>query len=1393
MVGEFEYDPVGVFYRTSERIKLFVFVGEVPTTVAKELTKLENGKIPLSARNPTLEKHYGRSWKNRLMLGKTVKGGNGFDDDYEMDEDEDDIDETELEHILEDFDLVDDCGSDDEDDLITGGDEIEEEEETMEDDFADILTLDVDEPAFVETREVEKKEKLHGKEDFAFVFEPIYPVDNIMDVKKKIHAFLGIPVFRQHLYYLYNGRKYQPYSISFGGAQFRVDIDDVLFPKEEDKNTIENIPINMQAYEMKDMLQITALDTFSLISTNAKKFGVNQYYVCDLYDIASIDKIRKIAIGQHQLEIFYYGFVALFFPIITKPIFDQIIANERELSTLFPDLHEPLRSLRERLDLESQILQQAYAGKLSTKNIRSSVTTTTVSVLNSFKIRESLIDLRNVFDKMKLNETIPMCHARFRRNNKEINLRKVFTIKPVGKKNPVVAFDSIQFTVRFDPESQELMYFTLFRNGNYFIKTFWREDRMMSFDGILDIVMEYINPIIKQINKMPGAKYRSVDIPLVEPDVAAFTESSLLIQYVYDFSEARFRVFKEILSEFVKARILSPKEGLDFFLQKGMYNYDPSRLEKSISVQNYYDYFSSGTVRAKWDTLFEKTRSLRFINLSSRMDITVSGIRDMEELKNFDLFLTGLITMHQENTKRMKSDTSEAIQLKSTKRLKNLKFVDPKLYDAKRSGSKIVYSKICQKPYQPLILSDKEYSSLPSKRKKNAVKFKNFTTGKKVWYSCPNAKYPHLKFLVGQHPSGYCIPCCKKTKMDERANPERKKIYDICLRDHEYHEGKKRVTKSHYIASYGKIIEADRISRLPENTLEPLFFDIYSPDPDMSGIDSECTQGDGYYLIGVEQNTPLGKVGMFYVLASAFSMSPVEFLDECVRRLEAGSAALFRMILNGKILENFSTPQDLIKTLAGIDGCSKVENAVETDYNEIFMSIAYYYFETTVMHFEDVGKESIMLHLPENISSVEEMFPVGFKTLPVLELSGNFYPIYLVNSEVWKQTRMVDKKLFRHDSGLSSTVRAVIRNFLGNKVRGMSLPSVKIVAKKAKLEITTHFINQSNLCYGVLLNGIYFPVKESNFEVKDAITRTPISSKFIGSAKSLHKIVGKINSVAETGDEIVPEKWLMMEKMAVGFLFGGLQFYFEPIDLRTLEKFWKTGVEPETILHHPTKINKLIASKETKLGFLPEIKKQRTQGLYEANLYHLFLLHFSSHFSKKKNEKLRKNILDKLKKEKPGVAWKFIEEKIASLDDKAKLKKIIGAYLLDHRKFSVLTADICKTSFAFDMVELEKLKKLKRKELRKELRKIADKFTTDLRKINGEFPNAISACGKDVYCNNGKLMVDKTKIKEIVSIIASEMKNSNTKDWLFDQLYIARNIEFLRFEKRKNEIISVSI
>ena len=88
--------------------------------------------------------------------------------------------------------------------------------------------------------------------------------------------------------------------------------------------------------------------------------------------------------------------------------------------------------------------------------------------------------------------------------------------------------------------------------------------------------------------------------------------------------------------------------------------------------------------------------------------------------------------------------TKEDIERKHKKPLSNLKEQDPHLYNFKKIyNADIVYSKLCQKPYQPILLTQNQYNILPSGDKKKITKYWNFTTSTDAYYQCPNPEFPN--------------------------------------------------------------------------------------------------------------------------------------------------------------------------------------------------------------------------------------------------------------------------------------------------------------------------------------------------------------------------------------------------------------------------------------------------------------------------------------------------------------------------------------------------------------------------------------------------------------------------------------------------------------------------
>lgn len=74
------------------------------------------------------------------------------------------------------------------------------------------------------------------------------------------------------------------------------------------------------------------------------------------------------------------------------------------------------------------------------------------------------------------------------------------------------------------------------------------------------------------------------------------------------------------------------------------------------------------------------------------------------------------------------------------------------------------------------MVTEEEARGLASKKKGGLVKFWNFTEGRPAFYHCPSKRFPHLSFRVGEHPLGYCLPCCKKTRAQA--------ISRLCLQKH---------------------------------------------------------------------------------------------------------------------------------------------------------------------------------------------------------------------------------------------------------------------------------------------------------------------------------------------------------------------------------------------------------------------------------------------------------------------------------------------------------------------------------------------------------------------------------------------------------------------------------
>ena len=193
----------------------------------------------------------------------------------------------------------------------------------------------------------------------------------------------------------------------------------------------------------------------------------------------------------------------------------------------------------------------------------------------------------------------------------------------------------------------------------------------------------------------------------------------------------------------------------------------------------------------------------------------------------------------------------------SQNRLKYLKEKDPALFKFKRFGSDIVYSRICQKAYQPEVYTEGEFEDLPMATRDVAVKYWNFTTKTPAYYVCPNPKFPSLSFIHDKHPKKFCLPCCKKSPNYEfkivrkksgpgKTNLSKKDtIYKSCLLNHEY-TGDTDTSNNRYIMKYGKPLDIGRISSVP--SLLDKYFRYNVSDLPQTGRGGYITNDYGFGL-----------------------------------------------------------------------------------------------------------------------------------------------------------------------------------------------------------------------------------------------------------------------------------------------------------------------------------------------------------------------------------------------------------------------------------------------------------------------------------------------------------------------------------------------------------------
>lgn len=1401
----------------------YIIIGDVPSNVKREIKKHPKSSIMLKG-------IYGSKW--RVKLG---------------------------------FDLIKQGGEDEEV-------EFKKEELGKDEDKDQFDVFDFD------TLKISKIQADLGEVNWIFDVS-IFPEDKISEFKQKLYMITHIPVYRQHLWHEIGNVTPLAYLLYKRDIKVNIDINTILTPSNV--KIIEGIPIDMDMYENKSDIKIIAYDEFRILKDLHEALPSMEYYLVDLDNFigpvkGKLEKMISPDKGKFELtlEMIYYSFVMKYFPLMTVPVFIEYIQREHSIGDYFPELAPSLDYLQKTLGRQDKIirskneitsyLKNHHRGKdhktqtiySIQRNIKSSITIITINVIHNI-IKKELIYLRNLFDQFDVDQLTNFVQTLLYHKGKRILLKKtcVNSVEQIER----IQENTMLFRIFLNIETKDYMDLMLFSNGNYKVKTTWRSEDHYNFKDIFELSSQIINPIIDKINSYGAKVLRHGKIPLMTWDNVTFTDISVSIFYKCETLEQDFDILKAIFKELEEAKIVEQRSiernSMAYYFLKGMYKFDPTRIEKIIGLNNYYVHYSDPIVKTKWDSIFIKCRILKIIKRFSGIKLEINGIKKPE----YDIFLDYVLYILYQFTSKKKKITIKKHILRPIKKLASLKEQDPVLYDFKKKyGSDIIYSKICQKPFQPLLLTQSSYNRLSTKEKSNVLKWKNLTTLEDAYYYCPNPIFPYVRFKIGKHPKGYGIPCCQKTDVPKDPNDVSRIIHDKIMKDYIYLEERKAKVSSRYIMTYGKDIEVDRLSKLPEDTLGPLFYEETITDSD------DCPRAIEYYLMGVPQHSlNINTVGYVFCLANALDKSLDELIIQTIEEISK-YPQIFPILLQGRIIRYFMHLDDFIDELKTLFLGSEltITNQDLPRYepnlwNILFIDIAKYYFMINTIIFEDFGDEHLLtLVIPPYINYPDDFIIDGYNNIIVIKKRKkylqiltfdqmHYYPIYIINKEIYFKTQVVDQKLHANDSRIIDNIYQIVTSGIGQYDRPNCIDLNTIVKfvefsqtvkmRRSRYAIELLYINKQNLCYNIKLssnNLIYIPIKPSFYKLKGyPLSFEPyLRNKFPTQFPSLMLFVKDYNRwVTEYNQHnnslaIVPypsidiQHWIELRSpknlkpgKIIGFHSNDLSYYFSPINKNKALRHQKTTSLP--LLYDLDNVNINIFND---VNPIVDIRHHEIgKALYKHYLYQLLILEFMDLFNRERNNTIRNKIykildehgknLSKALTQIYSIIINYYNNRNDNdqIDDCRKINQQIR--LAVHQKQD-LTHGIKSSRYNFDWVTINKLQNMNIKKVITELHKIAKKITSIEsidRAKDFSFPNIYISCvnfyklkvnsGNIDYCRDKKLKITSTKLSEYLELLANDIIDPLKFKFMVNLTLIEKSVDYFKFIKRPNEIITISI
>ena len=1176
-------------------------------------------------------------------------------------------------------------------------------------------------------------------------------------------------------------------------------------------DTILGIPIDKYLEKYKNKIIIDPLEPFTSIIDHTNK-PIYQMYIVNIDSIINLVKsdttlsdgvgskgrgdIKSVINDKYQIDLFYYGFVLKFWPAFSMAAFKTLIMEPQDMEIKYPYLFRSYIKIKNMIALEQSIIDSVYNRSKQTilrqQEIEDydGIAVTRAKLFISPSELRFVVNIRNIFDIVRVSKTIPVMVANiipfdmgildqmdnFVLEKSHISVAS-YRYGPGAAKN-IDKFIKSQFkrsgvnflivqnktdNINIISKRIHFVYLTIYYDGYYHIESTWDEADRINFTGIINKLTNVINPIIDTINK-----YKDITLPLGNKfDISSNRKTklgSLVINtyWPHALSDIGFKNMKLRLKKYEDAGIISIRSNQQpgtytFYFKKNItkreisfINYTLSRRMHSMGIKNSiinnYDYLTNPDIRNIWNNVYVG-RMVKLHQKSTLLTLEIINV-DIDEFRFINTYMLTFLDSLIYGSDPIIGVINPSDSKEDVSRLRTLQEQDPNLFNLRQYDSNaVVYSILCQGERQPEILTKKNAKKY---NKSEITKFWNFTEQHSAYYRCPSKKYPYLQFSVGKHPLGYCIPCCKKTKIVKNSRAFSKT--NTCLTKFKIEnptlDGLQNATR--HILTYGKEISVGRISFAPPSIADDLLY---------KSLDAPFV----YRLIGVVQTTDtMIDAGFFYAIASAFEYESKDFVHELVETINVlgdsyvnlanGAAAVFTTIgeLTSAITDTFINTENEDKLFSVFGPGGQAHDI----WKDLIISLIRIRFDIEIVEFIDVEPTNDLNEY--KLSDIGNMiFKADAVAINKLKNSNNTLcniAIIITNKLGSFPFVAMDQKTFiRHTRGYgparrffsSEYIKGEFNDSVVKSLRQMLLTEVKykcinsnkyldldtisMLCSKYGYIIEYNMINIRSMCYGVIItlpsantssDKIYYPIPYSAFYLKpkvDGKSSAYIYDGFIPSEDSGKPIKYPANLLSEVFDKFnnlfnlkIINKMMSHERKVIGFICSyeciassTLTFYHDAIDYDECKKYsW--GNAPDTdIPYNIHDINNIIYDK---YGIADSsLSDDKIEIINNANylnsLYELFVAEFISSIKDYLNKPIRAtitNIINKSEFSTSDGILKFIE-KISDILDRRDLtlfKNFIKSYTINQNMKTELINDLSTNKFIFDRVIVNNLREL---------------------------------------------------------------------------------------------------